>query len=230
MLKENLASEVYQIREVADGNEVLPFLHRHKADLIVLDMKMAGMDGLATLAALAQAGYSQPVIAFTAFSSVESAVGAMKKGAFDYIAKPDATESQVIAAAQAAEADEFIRDVPLGYQTLLGEGGAGLSGGQKRLLDIARAFLRNVPIVLLDEPTVGLDAASEQKVIAAVQRLTKGKTTLIVTHQLATITDTDLIVVLVGGKIVESGNYQELMNKNGVFSELWERQMGDVLK
>ncbi len=88
MLKENLASEVYQIREVADGNEVLPFLHRHKADLIVLDMKMAGMDGLATLAALAQAGYSQPVIVLTAFSSVESAVGAMKKGAFDYITKP----------------------------------------------------------------------------------------------------------------------------------------------
>ncbi len=146
------------------------------------------------------------------------------------IAKPDATESQVIAAAQAAEADEFIRDMPLGYQTLLGEGGAGLSGGQKRRLAIARAFLRNVPIVLLDEPTVGLDAASEQKVIAAVDRLTKGKTTLIVTHQLATITDADLIVVLVGGKIVESGNYQELMNKNGVFSELWERQMGDVLK
>ncbi len=88
MLKVNLASEGYQIREVADGNEVLPFLHRHKADLIVLDMKMAGMDGLATLAALAQAGYSQPVIVLTAFSSVESAVGAMKKGAFDYITKP----------------------------------------------------------------------------------------------------------------------------------------------
>ncbi len=88
MLKVNLSGENFRVEEVADGNEVLPFLARHKVDLILLDMKMAGMDGLTTLSVLLQAGYSQPVIVLTAFSSVESAVEAMKKGAFDYITKP----------------------------------------------------------------------------------------------------------------------------------------------
>ena len=118
--------------------------------------------------------------------------------------------------------------LPQGYETTLGEGGAGLSGGQKRRLAIARAFLRNAPIILLDEPTVGLDAESERKVVEAVKRLAQGKTTLIVTHQLATVADADLIVVLSAGRIVESGSHGELIEMGGLYKRLWETQQGEA--
>jgi ATP-binding cassette subfamily B protein len=144
------------------------------------------------------------------------------------IARPGATKAEVVEAAKAAEADEFIRSLPDGYDTHLGEGGAGLSGGQKRRLAIARAILRNAPIVLLDEPTVGLDAASEQKVVEALGRLTEGRTTLIVTHQLCTITNADLIVVLSKGKIVETGAHEQLLEQNGPYKTLWQAQQQDV--
>lgn len=140
------------------------------------------------------------------------------------IARPGAGKAQVLAAARAAQADDFIRGLPDGYDTVLGEDGAGLSGGQKRRLAIARAFLRDAPIVLLDEPTVGLDAASEQTVVEAVRRLTRGKTTIIVTHQLSTIDDVDLIVVMSGGKIVESGTHQQLLQWGGLYKSLWQVQ------
>ncbi|MDP1990436.1 MAG: ABC transporter ATP-binding protein, partial [Syntrophales bacterium] len=144
------------------------------------------------------------------------------------IGKPGATQQEIEEAAKAAEADDFIRMLPQGYETTLGEGGAGLSGGQKRRLAIARAFLRNAPIILLDEPTVGLDAASEQKVAQAVQRLSQGKTTLIVTHQLATVADADLIVVLSAGRIVESGSHGKLLEIGGLYKRLWETQQGEA--
>ena len=144
------------------------------------------------------------------------------------IGNPGATWQKIEEAAKAAEADDFIRLLPEGYETTLGEGGAGLSGGQKRRLAIARAFLRNAPITLLDEPTAGLDAESEQKVVEAVQRLSQGKTTLIVSHQLATVSDADLIVVLSEGRIVESGNHGELLEMGGLYKKLWETQQGEA--
>lgn len=144
------------------------------------------------------------------------------------VGKPGASRQEIEEAAKAAEADEFIRMLPQGYETALGEGGAGLSGGQKRRLAIARAFLRNAPITLLDEPTAGLDAASEQKVAEAVKRLSQGKTTLIVSHQLAIVADAELIVVLSGGRIVESGRHQKLLEMGGLYKRLWETQQGEA--
>jgi ATP-binding cassette subfamily B protein len=140
------------------------------------------------------------------------------------LARPGASDEEVVAAARAAGADEFIRSLPGGYDTHLGEGGAGLSGGQKRRLAIARAILRDAPLVILDEPTVGLDVASEEKVIEALKPLTHGKTTFIVTHQLATIMDADVIVVLSGGRIQELGSHQELLARGGYYKTLWETQ------
>jgi len=145
------------------------------------------------------------------------------------IGKPGATRQEIEEAAKAAEADDFIRMLPEGYETELGEGGAGLSGGQKRRLAIARAFLRNAPLILLDEPTVGLDAESERKVAEAVQRLSQGKTTLIVSHQLATVADAELIVVLSRGRIVESGSHVGLLEMGGLYKRLWETQQGETL-
>lgn len=142
------------------------------------------------------------------------------------VGRPGATRREIEEAARAAEADDFIKALPQGYDTALGESGAGLSGGQKRRLAIARAFLRNAPIILLDEPTVGLDAASERKVAEAVKRLAQGKTTLIVTHQLSTVIDADVIVVLTKGMIVQSGAHEELLEKGGPYRELWNAQQG----
>ncbi|MDH4209624.1 MAG: ATP-binding cassette domain-containing protein, partial [Anaerolineae bacterium] len=129
---------------------------------------------------------------------------------------------------RAAEAHEFIQELPEGYDTHLGEAGAGLSGGQKRRLAIARAILRDVPIVILDEPTAGLDAASERKVSEALDRLTVGKTTLIVTHQLSTIANADRIVVLDRGRVAEEGKHLELLARRGLYWHLWQQQMGET--
>jgi ATP-binding cassette subfamily B protein len=140
------------------------------------------------------------------------------------MAKPGASEEEITAAARAAGAHDFIQRLPQGYDTQLGEGGGGLSGGQKRRLAIARAILRDAPIVILDEPTVGLDAASEKRVMEAIGRLTRGRTTFMVTHQLATIMDFDRIVVLSGGKVVESGRHEDLIRADGLYRRLWESQ------
>jgi ATP-binding cassette subfamily B protein len=145
------------------------------------------------------------------------------------LARPEATAAEVIQAAKAAEADEFIQELPLNYDTPLGEGGAGLSGGQKRRLAIARAILRNSPLVLLDEPTAGLDATSEQNVMEALRRLSQGKTTIVVTHQLSTITDADQIFLISKGKIQESGSHEELLRKGSAYAHLWATQQGESL-
>jgi len=140
------------------------------------------------------------------------------------LAKPGATRAEAIKAAKAAGAHGFIQRLPQGYETPLGEGGSGLSGGQKRRLAIARAILRDAPIVLLDEPTAGLDAASERKVVEALKRLTRNKTTFIVTHQLSTVVDADLILVLSGGRIVERGVHEQLLRQGGFYASLWQAQ------
>jgi ATP-binding cassette, subfamily B, bacterial len=145
------------------------------------------------------------------------------------VAKPGSNKDEVIGAAKAAGADNFIRDLPDGYDTIIGEGGSGLSGGQRRRIAIARAFMRNAPIILLDEPTVGLDAASEQAVVDAIKLLIQRRTAIIVTHQLSTITDMDLIVVLSKGEIMEVGRHEDLLNRAGLYKKFWEAQQLDGL-
>lgn len=140
------------------------------------------------------------------------------------MAKPGATEAEIMEAARAAGAHDFIVRLPQGYDTPLGEGGGGLSGGQKRRLAIARAILRDAPIVILDEPTVGLDAASEKRVMEAIARLTQGRTTFMVTHQLATIKDFERIVVLSGGTVVAAGRHEDLIRAGGLYASLWQAQ------
>ena len=134
--------------------------------------------------------------------------------------KPGATPAEIEAAAEAAFADEFIRKLPHGYDTVVGEHGVKLSGGQRQRIAIARAMLRNAPILLLDEATSALDNESERAVQAALKRLQKGRTTIVVAHRLSTIADADFIVVLEHGKVVEQGAHDELLTRRGVYMRL----------
>ena len=132
----------------------------------------------------------------------------------------DASRDAIVEAAKAADADGFISRLPEGYDTKLGEDGAGLSGGQKQRLSIARAILRDAPILLLDEATSALDTESEGKVQAALERLSKGRTTLVIAHRLATIRNADRIYVIDGGRVVESGTDTELRKRKGLYQSL----------
>ena len=134
--------------------------------------------------------------------------------------KPEATDDEVKAAAKAAFADEFIKLLPDGYDTFLGERGVRLSGGQRQRIAIARAMLKNSPLLLLDEATSALDAESERMVQAALESAMKGRTTLVVAHRLATVQQADRILVLDHGKLVEIGTHHELVAKGGVYARL----------
>lgn len=134
--------------------------------------------------------------------------------------KPDASTEEVIAAAKAALVDDFVSDLPGGYDTMVGERGVMLSGGQKQRLAIARAILKNAPILLLDEATSALDAQSERLVQLALEHLMQGRTTLVIAHRLATIRDADNILVLDGGEIIDQGTHGELVSKGGRYAEL----------
>ncbi|KXU35907.1 ABC transporter [Cephaloticoccus primus] len=140
------------------------------------------------------------------------------------LGRPDATREEVIAAATAAHADEFIRNLPKGYDTNVGEHGALVSGGQKQRIAIARAFLRNAPILILDEATSALDAQSEQMIQDALQRLVVGKTVLIIAHRFSTIRDASMILVLDQGRLVASGPHAELYANTPLYRSLYDQQ------
>ena len=143
--------------------------------------------------------------------------------------KQDASREEVIKAAKLANADDFIRELPDGYDTLVGERGVKLSGGQRQRVAIARAILKNAPILVLDEATSALDSESEALIQEALTNLMKGRTSIVVAHRLSTIAGLDTIVVLSDGKIVEQGSHRKLLNANGAYAKLWSRQSGAFL-
>lgn len=145
------------------------------------------------------------------------------------LSKPLASMTEVIKAAKDANAHDFIMKFPKGYQTMLGEGGHRLSGGQTQRIAIARAFLKNAPLLIFDEPTSSLDLESEDAVQKAMLHLTQGKTTLIIAHRLNTIHQANRILVMEQGLIVEEGNHEELMEKQGLYSHLVQKARGGSL-
>ncbi|HEX6162498.1 MAG TPA: ABC transporter ATP-binding protein [Vicinamibacterales bacterium] len=143
--------------------------------------------------------------------------------------RPDATEDQIIRAARVARADEFIRKLPQGYDTVLGERGETLSGGQRQRLAIARALIRDSPILLLDEPSASLDAESEAAIFEGISTLLAGRTSITIAHRLATVRAADEIFVLDDGRIVEHGSHGALLARDGVYARLYRLQFGPEL-
>ena len=138
--------------------------------------------------------------------------------------RPGAARAEIEAAAAAANADAFIRNLPLGYDTVIGERGASLSGGERQRLAIARAILKDAPILILDEPTASLDAATEASVMGALARLTAGRTTIVIAHRLSTVRRADAVAVLEAGRIVQYGTHQELVGQEGLYQTLTRLQ------
>lgn len=145
--------------------------------------------------------------------------------------KPDATMEEIEKAAELAHCDEFIKNLPLGFETYVGERGIKLSGGERQRVAIARAILKNAPILILDEATSSLDSKSEALIQDALASLMKGKTTIVIAHRLSTIQKMDRIVLIDGGQIVEEGTHESLLkNKDSNYKKLWELQAGGFLK
>jgi subfamily B ATP-binding cassette protein MsbA len=141
--------------------------------------------------------------------------------------KPGATSKEITRAAELANASEFIDEMPDGYDTMVGERGVTLSGGQRQRIAIARAVIRDTPILILDEPTAGLDAVSEQSVMEALDRLMKGRTSVVIAHRLGTIRHADIIFVIKDSELAEQGTHDTLMAENGVYAELHRIQTPD---
>ena len=138
----------------------------------------------------------------------------------------EARQDEIAAAAQAANADDFIRALPKGYDTELGERGPQLSGGERQRISVARAFLKDAPILILDEPTSAIDSRTEGVILEALERLMEGRTTFMVAHRLSTVRDADLILVVNHGEIVEQGTHDQLLTQGGLYTELHEAQHG----
>ena len=163
------------------------------------------------------------------FASLASTVGVVSQETYLFhatvrenlrFAKPDATDEEVEAAAEAAQIHELIASLPEGYDTVVGERGYRFSGGEKQRIAIARTILRNPPILVLDEATSSLDTETERQVQEALDRLAEGRTTIAIAHRLSTVQDADQIVVLDGGRIVERGTHDELLELGGRYAEL----------
>ena len=140
------------------------------------------------------------------------------------IGKENATREEVIAAAKLAQCDEFIDRLPMGYDTIIGENGKTLSGGERQRLSIARAFLKDAPVILLDESTASIDPENETKIQEAIGKLIKDKTVLIIAHKLRSIVECDKIVVLKEGYLVEEGTHNELLRRSGLYHRLYSLQ------
>jgi ATP-binding cassette, subfamily B, bacterial len=140
--------------------------------------------------------------------------------------RPEATTEEIMEAARAAESDDFIRAMPQGYDTVIGERGVTLSGGQRQRLALARAFLKNSPILILDEPTAALDSETEAAVLRSLDRLRKGRTVFVVAHRLSTVRQADMLLVMHDGEIVERGRHEELAARGGHYARVCELQFG----
>ena len=140
------------------------------------------------------------------------------------VGRPGASDAEIEAAARAANAHEFIVQKPQGYDTIVGEKGVTLSGGQRQRISIARAILKNAPILILDEATNALDAEAERTVQVELEKLMQGRTTICIAHRLSTIQNADLIVVLGGGGVVETGTHADLIRRGGAYQRLYELQ------
>ena len=144
------------------------------------------------------------------------------------IGKPDATDAEIVRAGTLADADTFLRERPEGYERMIGEGGEGLSGGQRQRVSVARAFLKNAPILILDEATASLDMLSEEKIQTSLERLMRGHTTFIIAHRFSTIRRAERILVFDAGRIVGDGSHADLYENSPLYRELYDRQVADA--
>ena len=140
------------------------------------------------------------------------------------LGRKDATDEEVMAAARAAQCDEFVQRLPEGYQTVVGENGSTLSGGERQRISIARALLKNAPIVLLDEATASLDVENETSLQTALSALLRDKTVLVIAHRMRTVMGADHVVVLADGHVAEEGTPEQLMERGGMFRRMVELQ------
>jgi ATP-binding cassette subfamily B protein len=145
-------------------------------------------------------------------------------------ARPDATDEEVLQAIKRANAYEFVKELPNGLDTIVGERGVKLSGGQRQRIAIARAILKDAPILILDEATSALDSESEKLIQGALEKLMKNRTSIVVAHRLSTISKLDRIVVLKGGKITEEGSHEQLLKHKGIYARLWAHQSGGFIE
>ncbi len=188
-------------------NLLLGFLRHQSGSILVDGRELAGMDHAAWLERVAWVPQRPRLF----HGTVRENIG---------LGRPEASLEAVRQAARLAQAEEFIECLPQGYDTPVGEGGQGLSGGQIQRIALARAFLKDAPLVVLDEPTASLDLESEALVQAALERLAEGRTVVVVAHRLATVQSADRIIVLDGGRVAESGNHGELIAAGGLYAQM----------